>query len=135
MNFINRKLFLAIFLSFLILAGFGCQQKNKIEIKDLKVSNQLETYFVDVPTGNNSTCVWRYTDGSASVPYSYTTEANTKSEKHSIEIVGIFDNASVLCTDDWDNTYYAKFQSNPTPTDVQPLSSEQEKELNEIMSK
>ncbi len=131
-----KKIFLL--LVGVVLLGAGCNsnnaQSNNPMIKNIVVSSQLETYFVDVPTGNGSICVWRYSAGSAAVPYMYTTEANTKSEKHSIKIPGIFEHASVLCVDDWDNNYYSKFESDPNPITVQPLTPQQEQELEKQMA-
>ena len=104
-----KKYYLVPLILVLFLLGAGCA---KSSFKKVEVNNWLEDYYVDIPTGNSSTCIWRYAQGSASVPYTKTTNAKTSQEKHTITIVGVFQNADVNCLNDLGNNYQAEFKYN-----------------------
>lgn len=77
-------------------------------------------YSLSIPSGNNSTCIWTYEGGSADIPFSQTTYAQTASEKHTLHYYpGSNYNFKVNCTDDFGNQYVGTFPStsgeNPSP--------------------
>jgi hypothetical protein len=88
--------------------------------------NGQDGYSLSIPSGNNSTCVWTWVDGSAAIPYSKTTYANSATEKHTIEISDTAEDWKVSCTDDFGNQYVGVFPAQsiqnqpqsqtPTPT-------------------
>lgn len=120
-----------LLLVILSLSFYGCSSKT-VENPTTKVSPntiveatrvQVGTFYngndgfsLSIPSGNNSTCIWTYDGGSASVPNSITTNANTASEKHAITFPpGTKDlnyNFKVSCVDDFGNQYVGVF---PTP--------------------
>lgn len=75
--------------------------------------NGQDGYSLSVPSGNNSTCTWTWAGGSANIPYSQTTYANTATEKHTITFPsGSIDSLysfKVSCTDDFGNLYVGTF--------------------------
>jgi hypothetical protein len=73
--------------------------------------NGQDGYSLSIPSGNNSTCVWTWVDGSAAIPYSKTTYANSATEKHTIEISDTAEDWKVSCTDDFGNQYVGAFPS------------------------
>jgi hypothetical protein len=66
-------------------------------------------FSLSIPSGNQSTCIWTYSAGSAQVPYSITTDAKTATEKHTISVYGDEDNLKVTCVDDFGNNYIGSF--------------------------
>jgi hypothetical protein len=67
-----------------------------------------EGYFISIPTGNSSTCIWTYVGGNGAVPYSETTFAKTATEKHVINSDDFYD-FKVICVDDFGNQYNGVF--------------------------
>ncbi len=70
-------------------------------------------FSLSIPTGNSSTCIWTYEGGSASIPYSITTNASTAVEKHTISFVAktrdSYANFKVSCVDDFGSRYIGVF--------------------------
>jgi len=73
--------------------------------------NGQDGYSLSIPSGNNSTCVWNWEGGSADIPYSKTTYANTATEKHTITTYEGNYNYKVNCFDDFGNQYVGVFPS------------------------
>ena len=75
--------------------------------------NGQDGYSLSIPSGNTSTCIWTWAGGSADVPYSQTTTANSATEKHTITFPdGSLDSLysfKVNCTDDFGNQYTGIF--------------------------
>lgn len=67
-----------------------------------------EGYSLSIPSGNSSTCVWTYTGGNASIPYSETTYAKSATEKHTIYSYDYYD-WKISCVDDFGNQYTGIF--------------------------
>lgn len=65
-------------------------------------------YSLSIPSGNSSTCIWTYTGGNASIPYSETTYARSATEKHTIYSYDYYD-WKVSCVDDFGNQYTGSF--------------------------
>lgn len=65
-------------------------------------------YSLSIPSGNRSTCIWTYAGGSADIPYSQTTSANSATEKHTIYSYDYYD-WKVSCVDDFGNQYTGIF--------------------------
>jgi len=87
-----------------------------VQAKTVNVSafyNGDDGFSLSISSGNNSTCIWTYEGGSASVPYSITTNANTATEKHSITFGSgtrdLYSNFKVSCFDDFGNQYVGVF--------------------------
>ena len=125
-----------MFVSLFLLTG--CSQTNDptVNVKpDVKVAattvkvgtfyNGKDGFSLSIPSGNNSTCIWTYAGGSAQVPYSITTKANTATDKHIItfdtDTKDLFDNFKVSCVDDFGNQYIGVFPS--TDTNNSPTAS------------
>lgn len=67
-------------------------------------------YSLSVPSGNSSTCIWTYAGGSAAVPYSETTYAQTATQKHTLHYYpGSNYDFKVSCVDDFGNQYIGSF--------------------------
>ncbi|MCX6793430.1 MAG: hypothetical protein NTY12_05455 [Candidatus Falkowbacteria bacterium] len=81
-----------------------------------KFYNGKDGFSLSIPSGNDSTCIWTYEGGSASVPYSVTTNANTATEKHTITFISdtrdSYSNFKVTCVDDFGNQYIGIFPVN-----------------------
>ena len=75
--------------------------------------NGEDGFSLSIPSGNSSTCIWTYEGGSASVPYSITTNANTATEKHIITFASgtrdSYANFKVSCVDDFGGQYIGIF--------------------------
>jgi len=92
--------------------------KTTTSSKTIKVNNWFNDYYTDVPTGNRSVCVWRYSQGNADVPYIEITEARTSRDKHTIKIDDVFWDADVHCFDDWGNNFESTFKPADVKTEV-----------------
>ena len=73
--------------------------------------NGQNGYSLSIPSGNSSTCIWTWVDGSGAIPFSRTTYANSATEKHTIEISDTASDWKVSCTDDFGNQYIGVFPS------------------------
>ncbi len=102
------------------------QPNTKVNATTVQVSefyNGQYGFSLSIPSGNTSTCTWTWAGGSADVPYSQTTYANTATEKHTItfgtspngegvDIAGSLYDFKVTCVDDFGNQYTGVFPSN-----------------------
>lgn len=118
--------FFSLFLLVFILGGCSYKivkdqtsntdKKIAVQVKIVDVNtfyNGEDGFSLSIPSGNDSTCIWTYEGGSASVPYSITTNANTATEKHIITFVSgtrdSYANFKVSCVDDFGGQYIGIF--------------------------
>ena len=81
------------------------------KVKVGKFYDGQDGYFLSIPTGNQSRCIWVWAGGSARVPDMQVTSARTATEKHAIrfpEMSGLYD-FKVYCVDDFGNLYEGSF--------------------------
>lgn len=96
-----------------------CADKNKkldhsnIKTKMLNVGKFYdgeEGYFLSIPGGNESRCIWTYAGGNAGVPYIEVTSAKTATQKHALHPPSSFTYGfKVICVDDSGNVYNGIF--------------------------
>ena len=74
-----------------------------------KFYNGKEGFYLSIPTGNKSTCVWTWEAGSGAIPDTETTQANSATEKHYIDGISGSWNFKVVCVDDFGKQYVGNF--------------------------
>ncbi|MGA3114318.1 MAG: hypothetical protein ABSF90_07790 [Syntrophobacteraceae bacterium] len=112
-----KKLILAATMALLIvpficvpvIAGDKTNKTSKVKVG--KFYDGQEGYFLSIPTGNQSRCVWVWAGGTASAPDMQVTSARTATEKHAIRFPDMswLNHFKVYCVDDFGNLYEGSF--------------------------
>jgi hypothetical protein len=109
---------LTIFLLVSLYFNFDKSNRMKSEIKSenpvtaekiIEVNEQFDTLYLDIPTGQQSVCIWQGKSGNHEVPFIETTTANTVTGKHTFKKyeLNIF---NVYCMDDDGTKYTGKLK-------------------------
>jgi hypothetical protein len=90
-----------------IRSGAGKTSKLKVS----KFYDGQDGYFLSIPTGNESRCIWVWEGGNHAVPYIEVTSAQTATAKHALRFPqgALFFNFKVHCLDDFGNVYEGSF--------------------------
>lgn len=118
---VNKAIALIIILLLIAIASISFNyiqfmHNKKNQFNEIRVSKTGNKYSFSIPTGNESYCIIRYTDGNSAISYAEVAHAETEERgktvgsKYRIEISGW--DVSIFVFDDWGYNYVGKIDGN-----------------------